>query len=59
MELVLTKVVVSSLFSAFVGVLKILASPMTLRMIELWSMGSFVSARWEDVLQAMLFVITV
>jgi iron complex transport system permease protein len=55
--LILAGVVVSSLFSALVGVLKYLAAPEALRMIELWSMGSFASARWRDVLQVMPFAI--
>jgi iron complex transport system permease protein len=55
--LILAGVVVSSLFSAMVGILKYLAPPETLRMIELWSMGSFASADWRDVLQVMPFAI--
>ncbi len=55
--LILAGVVVSSLFSALVSILKYLAPPETLRMIDLWSMGSFASARWRDVLQVMPFAI--
>ena len=55
--LILAGVVVGSLFSALVGVMKYVASPDVLRVIELWTMGSFADAKWRDVIQLAPFIV--
>lgn len=47
--LVLSGIIVGSLFSAFVGIMKYLASDVELREITFWMMGGFYYASWHDV----------
>jgi iron complex transport system permease protein len=47
--LILAGVVIGSLFSAFVGILKYLAEDTALREIVFWLMGGFYYAGWQDV----------
>ena len=47
--LILSGVIVDSLFSALVGVLKYLATDSTLRTIVFWIMGGFYHSSWADV----------
>lgn len=48
--LVLSGIIVGSLFSAFVGIMKYVASDAELREITFWMMGGFHYASWQDVL---------
>ena len=48
--LVLSGIIVGSLFSAFVGIMKYVASDAELREITFWMMGGFYYASWQDVL---------
>ncbi len=48
--LILSGIVVGSLFSAFVGITKYLASDSELREITFWMMGGFHYAGWNDVM---------
>jgi len=48
--LVLSGIIVGSLFSAFVGIMKYLSSDTELREITFWMMGGFYYASWQDVL---------
>lgn len=48
--LVLSGIIVGSLFSAFLGIMKYLASDVELREITFWMMGGFYYANWHDVL---------
>ena len=50
--LVLSGIIVGSLFSAFVGIMKYLADDTELREITFWMMGGFYYASWQDVLSA-------
>ena len=47
--LVLSGIIVGSLFSACIGIMKYLASDVELREITFWMMGGFYYATWEDV----------
>ncbi len=47
--LVLSGIIVGSLFSAFVGIMKYIASDAELREITFWMMGGFYYAGWQDV----------
>lgn len=49
LALVLSGIVVGSLFSALVGIMKYLAADDQLREITFWMMGGFFYASWEDV----------
>ncbi|MGN1037802.1 MAG: FecCD family ABC transporter permease, partial [Mailhella sp.] len=46
--LVLSGIIVGALFSAFLGIMKYLASDVELREITFWMMGGFYYATWED-----------
>ena len=48
--LILSGIIVGSLFSAFVGIMKYAASDAELREITFWMMGGFYYASWQDVL---------
>ena len=48
--LVLSGIIVGSLCSAFVGIMKYVASDAELREITFWMMGGFYYASWQDVL---------
>ena len=47
--LVLSGIIVGSLFSAFVGIMKYLSSDAELREITFWMMGGFYYANWQDI----------
>ena len=47
--LILSGLIVGALFTAFVGIMKYLASDTELREITFWMMGGFYYASWEDV----------
>ena len=47
--LVLSGIIVGSLFSAFVGIMKYVSSDTELREITFWMMGGFYYAGWQDV----------
>lgn len=55
--LVLSGIIVGSLFSAFVGIMKYLASDTELREITFWMMGGFYYANWNDVLSTSFAVL--
>lgn len=48
--LILSGIIVGSLFSAVLGIMKYLASDVELREITFWMMGGFYYANWHDVL---------
>ncbi len=47
--LILAGIIIGSIFSAFVGIMKYLAEDSALREIVFWLMGGFYYAGWEDV----------
>ena len=47
--LILSGIIVGSLFSAFLGIMKYIASDVELREITFWMMGGFYYASWSDV----------
>ena len=50
LALILSGVIVGSIFSALVSILKYLAADTELREITFWMMGGFYYATWDDVL---------
>ncbi|SDU63343.1 iron complex transport system permease protein [Desulfobacula phenolica] len=48
--LILAGIIIGSIFSAFVGIIKYLAQDSALREIVFWLMGGFYYANWDDVI---------
>ncbi len=55
--LILSGIIVGSLFAAFVGIMKYIASDAELRDLTFWMMGGFYYANWDDVTAASCIVL--